>query len=64
MALLRDALQSLRKEVECSIAAVPKDGLMTINDEDYEANMAAIDAFVALDDVDSIEHNIDLVDED
>lgn len=60
MAALRDHLRSLNYDVDTSIAAVPKAGFMTISDEDFELNMAAIDAFEALDDVDSVEHNIDM----
>ena len=62
LAALRDALRAKNYLVEASIAAVPKEGFVTISDEDFDLNMAAIDAFEALDDVDSIEHNIDLRD--
>lgn len=64
MAAMRDALRSAGYQLETSIAAVPKDGAITLSDEDFEANMAAIDAFEALDDVDSVEHNIDMIGND
>ena len=37
---------------------------MQLGDEDFEKNMDAIDAFLALDDVDSVEHNIDMTGDD
>ena len=61
MAVLRDHLRSLGMDVDTSIAAVPKAGFMSLSDEDFELNIAAVDAFEALDDVDSVEHNIDMV---
>ena len=60
MSALRDALRAKNIPVETSIAAVPKEGFVSISDEDFEKTMAAIDAFGALDDVDSVEHNIEL----
>lgn len=60
MAVLRDHLRSLGMDVDTSIAAVPKAGFMSVSDEDFDLNMAAIDAFEALDDVDSVEHNVDM----
>lgn len=60
MAALRDALRAKGYEVDTSFAAVPKDGPIKVSDEDFDLNMAAIDAFEALDDVDSVEHNIDM----
>ncbi len=62
MAPLRDLLRDKKFEVETSIAAVPKEGLMSVSDEDFALNLAAIEAFENLDDVDSIEHNMDLTD--
>ena len=63
LATLRDALRAKNYLVEASIAAVPKEGFSAISDEDFGLNMAAIDAFEALDDVDTVEHNIDLRDD-
>lgn len=60
MAALRDALQAKGYELETKLANVPMEGFMSLSDEDFEANMAAIDAFDALDDVDLVEHNIDM----
>ena len=60
MGALRDILRSKGRAVETSIAAIPKEGYLAVSDEDFDLNMNAIDAFEALDDVDSIEHNIDL----
>jgi YebC/PmpR family DNA-binding regulatory protein len=62
MAALRDALREKELLVESSMAACPQEQ-MGLGDEDFDANMAAIDAFLALDDVDSVEHNIDMVSE-
>lgn len=39
---------------------MPKEGLKAISEEELTANLAAIDALESLDDVDSVEHNIDL----
>lgn len=59
MAKLRDALIGKGFEVQTRLAAVPMEGYSSLSDEDYEANTKAIDAFLALDDVDSVEHNMD-----
>jgi YebC/PmpR family DNA-binding regulatory protein len=64
MAAMRDALREKGFELEASLAAVPKEGVVALNDEDFEKNMDAIDAFLALDDVDSVEHNIDMTGDD
>ena len=64
MAALRDALRTNGYEIETSLAAVPKEGFMEMSDEDFEKNMTVIDAFLALDDVDSVEHNIDMTGEE
>ena len=64
MAAMRDALRSKSFELETSLASVPTEGFVAVSDEDFERNMAAIDAFEALDDVDSVEHNIDMVGDD
>lgn len=64
MAAMRNALLIRKYEVECKLAAVPVNGYVSVNDAEFEANMQAIDAFDALDDVDFVEHNIDLRDID
>lgn len=64
MARLRDHLRGLGMEVETSVAALPKAGFARLSEEDFALNMAAIDAFEALDDVDSVEHNIDMTADD
>jgi transcriptional/translational regulatory protein YebC/TACO1 len=60
MAAMRDKLRGSGVQLEVRLAAVPLDGFVSVADEDLEANLAAIDAFEALDDVDSVEHNIDM----
>ena len=60
MAPLRDALKSQGLSLETKLAAVPKDGSMPVSKEDFDLNMDVIDAFLSLDDVDSVEHNIDM----
>lgn len=64
MSAMRDTLRSKGFTVETSIRQVPKDGFVNLSDDDFTASMNALDAFLALDDVDSVEHNINLVDED
>jgi transcriptional/translational regulatory protein YebC/TACO1 len=64
MSNLRDALKAAGHQLETSLAAIPKDGDVTLSEEDFNLNMDAIDAFMALDDVDSVEHNIDMVGDD
>lgn len=64
MATMRDALTAAGLKLETSIAAVPKSGFKTLSDEHFEANMAAIQAFEAIDDVDSVEHEINLEDDE
>eukprot|EP01041_Mallomonas_annulata_P001786 gene1786-3469_t len=59
MPSMRDALRAAGFQVETSLAAIPKTGYTAVSEEDFELNMNAIDAFEALDDVDSVEHNID-----
>jgi YebC/PmpR family DNA-binding regulatory protein len=62
MGVLRNALLAKEYQVETCLRAVPKEGFMACSDEDYELNMAAMEAFEALDDVDSVEHNMDMTD--
>lgn len=64
MAPLRDALRALGHTVETSLAALPKAGFTEISDEDFELNMNAIDAFLELGDVDSVEHNMNTYDDE
>lgn len=64
MAALRDALRAAGVELETVLAAVPKEGFVALSDEDFDKNMDAMDAFLALDDVDSVEHNIDMTGDD
>lgn len=63
MSAMRDQLTAASLRLETSIAAVPKNGFKTISDEHLDANLAAIAAFEALDDVDSVEHEVNLEDE-
>ena len=60
MAAMREQLTKAGLRLETSIAACPKAGCKVLSDEHFEANMAAVEAFEALDDVDSVEHDIDL----
>jgi YebC/PmpR family DNA-binding regulatory protein len=64
MAIVRDGLREKGLHLETKLANVPLDGFVDISDEDFEANLVAIAAFDALDDVDSVEHNIDMTDND
>lgn len=58
MAIVRDKLREKGYEVESKIAHIPLDGFVDVTEEEFEANMAAIEALEALDDVQFIEHNI------
>jgi len=60
MATLRDALRAKNLQVVTRLVSVPMEGFVSVNDEDFDSNVAAIDAFEALDDVDTVEHNIDM----
>jgi transcriptional/translational regulatory protein YebC/TACO1 len=53
MAVVRDSLKAMNFVLETSLAAVPKEGTVSLNDEDFQLNMEAIDRFLDLDDVDS-----------
>lgn len=57
---MRDALAAKKYVSECKLVSVPVDGYVSLDDASFDANMAAIDGFEALDDVDVVEHNIDL----
>jgi YebC/PmpR family DNA-binding regulatory protein len=63
MAAIRDSLRNAGYQLETSIANIPKDGFIALSEDDFNANVAAIDAFDALDDVDSVETNIDFTSE-
>lgn len=62
MASLRDSLRASGFTVEASIRHIPKDGSVQLSDADFDLFMTATDAFLALDDVDSVEHNVDMTD--
>jgi len=64
MSAMRDALVAAGHKLETSIAAVPKAGVKQISDEHFELNLAALAAFEALDDVDSVEHDMDMTGDD
>ena len=64
MAALRDLMRSKGYQLETSVTNIPKDGCIAPSDEDYDLNLAAIAAFEALDDVDSVETNLDLTETD
>lgn len=64
MAAMRDALLGKEWEVETRLAMVPMEGYMQCSDADFEENTRVIALFEELDDVDSVEHNMDLVDPD
>lgn len=62
MVALREALRAKNYLAEIKLVSVPQEGFIAVSDEAFEANMAAISAFESLDDVDSVEHNIDMTD--
>lgn len=62
MVAVRDALIAKDYEVDTGLRACPKEGYLACGDDDYEKNMAAIEAFDELDDVDFVEHNMDMTD--
>ena len=64
MASLRDLLRDKGFQVETSLRQIPKAGRVSVSDEDFDLNMNAIDMFNALDDVDLVEHNIDMSGDD
>lgn len=63
MVSMRDALKAKNFEIEVKLANIPVDGFISLNDEDFDLNMGALSAFEALDDVDSVEHNIEMVED-
>lgn len=64
LGILRDVLQSKNYKIETKLAHIPLDGFITLSDADFDANSAAIFALESLDDVDSVEHNIDMTVDD
>lgn len=54
MAAMREALKAKDYVLDTCLAAVPKEGTITLSDEDFQLNMDAIDKFLELDDVDSV----------
>ena len=60
MVKLRDSLLARDMTVETSLRMIPNNGLLKLRDEDLEKSLEAIDALEDLDDVDIVEHNIDL----
>jgi YebC/PmpR family DNA-binding regulatory protein len=59
MATMRDALSSEEYTATSKLVSVPLEGYVEVSDEEFSSNMAAIYALEALDDVDTVEHNID-----
>lgn len=64
MAAIRDALREKEYEISTKLANVPLDGFIRVNDSEFAQNIAAIEAFEELDDVDLVEHNIDMTDDE
>lgn len=62
--ILRDAL--LAKGYDCKSTSIVNIPRLTVpcGDEDFENNMRVIEALEALDDVDSVEHNMALDDDE
>lgn len=60
MGAMRDALTDNGYTPSSRLVSAPLEGFVTVSDDEYDANMAAIDAFEALDDVETVEHNINL----
>ena len=60
MVVLRNILSERKCHIETKLVNIPTEGYVSQSDADFEANMAAIAAFDALDDVDYVEHNIDM----
>jgi transcriptional/translational regulatory protein YebC/TACO1 len=60
MTALKVGLVDCGYRVSALIQHVPSAtaGYITLDDDDFEGNMAAVDALLTLDDVDSVEHNI------
>jgi len=60
---MRDALAKAGYKVEASLRNLPKEGCVAVADDVFDLNMKAFDAFEELDDVDLVEHNMDLTGE-
>jgi len=61
LSAMRDAFAARNIPARSRLMSVPVDGFVSLDDASFEANMAAIDAFEALDDVDVVEHNMDMI---
>lgn len=65
MTKLRDALIAAEHTVKVSLEYVPKNGYKAdLDEEAFEANLATLNAFEELDDVDSVAHDMDCSDGD
>lgn len=60
---MRDAVIKTGYKVEASLRNLPKEGCVAVADDVFELNIKAFDAFEELDDVDLVEHNMDLTGE-
>ncbi len=61
---LRDVLLGKGMEIKATVLVnVPK-MVVDCSDEDYEGNMNVVEALLAIDDVDSVEHNVNTEDDD
>lgn len=63
LSAMRDVFAARKIPAQSRLVSVPVDGFVSLDDASFDANMAAIDAFEALDDVDVVEHNIDMADD-
>ena len=62
MTALRDHLISKDYKLNViGLRMIPNDGLVKLNEDDLDLNLNAIDALEELEDVDFVEHNIDLI---
>lgn len=52
-----EGLHAVGIEGDCSLALIPS-SVADVDDEALELNLAAVDALMELDDVDSVEHNM------
>jgi YebC/PmpR family DNA-binding regulatory protein len=60
MVKLRDALLTSKYTVDAKMVSVPIEGFLKLPNDEVQANLAAIEAFEELDDIDMVEHNMDL----
>jgi transcriptional/translational regulatory protein YebC/TACO1 len=61
---LRDVLAGKGMEIKATLLVYLPKLTVECSDEDFEENMNVIAALEELDDVDSVEHNVDLTDEE